>query len=154
MEQEIKKWNIIYPVYINSKKTIAEGRRISASKACENPTCMEISDCCGHLKIPHAVEVNSTIIYFVLFFRFYYTSRCLVVVLATGLGFYREVGPICFKIRVLRFNICVRQLQFSCARCLFGMPYCALRFVQKRFEQSGFSTDAYKFILLLFFLSS
>lgn len=121
MEQEIKKWNIIYPVYINSKKTIAEGRRISASKACENPTCMEISDCCGHLKIPHAVEVNSTIIYFVLFFRFYYTSRCLVVVLATGLGFYREVGPICFKIRALRFNICVRQLQFSCARCLFGM---------------------------------
>ncbi|KAJ4770252.1 Signal recognition particle 19 kDa protein [Rhynchospora pubera] len=61
MEQQlasIKKWNIIYPVYINSKKTIAEGRRISASKGCENPTCMEISDCCSHLKIPHAVEID------------------------------------------------------------------------------------------------
>ncbi|KAF3325515.1 signal recognition particle protein-like protein [Carex littledalei] len=58
MEREIKKWNIIYPVYMNSKKTIAEGRRISASKACENPTCMEISDCCAHLKIPHAVEID------------------------------------------------------------------------------------------------
>jgi SRP19 protein len=66
----IKKWNIIYPVYINSKKTIAEGRRISASKACENPTCMEISDCCSHLKIPHAVEVISRFLYFVLFLRF------------------------------------------------------------------------------------
>ena len=53
----IKKWNIIYPVYINSKKTIAEGRRIAAERACENPTCIEINDCCSHLKIPCAVEV-------------------------------------------------------------------------------------------------
>lgn len=54
----IKKWNIIYPIYINSKKTIAEGRRISAAKACENPTCLEIADCCNHFKIPNAVEVH------------------------------------------------------------------------------------------------
>lgn len=54
----IKKWVILYPVYINSKKTIAEGRRISASKACENPTCIEIADCCQYLKIPHAIEVH------------------------------------------------------------------------------------------------
>lgn len=73
MEQEltsIKKWNIMYPVYINSKKTVAEGRRISASKACENPNCMEISDCFSHLKIPHAVEVISRFLYFVLHYRF------------------------------------------------------------------------------------
>ncbi|CAL5434807.1 unnamed protein product [Camellia sinensis] len=38
----IEKWIILYPIYINSKKTIAEGRRISTSKACENPTCAEI----------------------------------------------------------------------------------------------------------------
>lgn len=54
----IKKWNILYPVYMNSKKTIAEGRRISAAKACENPTCVEIADCCNHFKIPNAVEVH------------------------------------------------------------------------------------------------
>lgn len=53
----IKTWNILYPVYMNSKKTIAEGRRIPASKACENPTASEIGYCCGHLKIPHAIEV-------------------------------------------------------------------------------------------------
>lgn len=53
----IKKWNVIYPVYINSKKTVAEGRRISATKACENPTCIEIGDCCSYLKIPFAIEV-------------------------------------------------------------------------------------------------
>ncbi|KAK2975286.1 hypothetical protein RJ640_001135 [Escallonia rubra] len=54
----IKKWNILYPVYINSKKTIDEGRRINASKACENPTCAEIGDCCSHLKIPFGIEID------------------------------------------------------------------------------------------------
>ncbi|CAD5164901.1 signal recognition particle 19 kDa protein-like [Musa acuminata AAA Group] len=54
----IKKWNVIYPVYINSKKTVAEGRRISATKACENPTCIEIGDCCSYLKIPFAIELD------------------------------------------------------------------------------------------------
>ncbi|XP_052207572.1 signal recognition particle 19 kDa protein-like [Diospyros lotus] len=54
----IKKWMVLYPVYINSKKTIAEGRRISTSKACENPTCSEIGDCCNHLKVPFAIEID------------------------------------------------------------------------------------------------
>ncbi|KAG7594437.1 Signal recognition particle SRP19 subunit [Arabidopsis thaliana x Arabidopsis arenosa] len=54
----IKKWVVIYPVYINSKKTVAEGRRISVSKSCENPNCIEISDCCKHLKLPSAVEID------------------------------------------------------------------------------------------------
>ncbi|KAJ8285235.1 hypothetical protein GJAV_G00024500 [Gymnothorax javanicus] len=34
----------IYPAYVNSKKTIAEGRRIPSEKAVENPTCAEIQD--------------------------------------------------------------------------------------------------------------
>ncbi|XP_074526735.1 signal recognition particle 19 kDa protein [Halichoeres trimaculatus] len=34
----------LYPVYINSKKTLAEGRRIPAEKAVENPSCAEIRD--------------------------------------------------------------------------------------------------------------
>ena len=54
----IKKWIVFYPIYLNSKKTVAEGRRISLSNACENPTCVEISDCCGHLKLPCAIEVH------------------------------------------------------------------------------------------------
>ncbi|XP_044499662.1 signal recognition particle 19 kDa protein [Mangifera indica] len=55
---DIKKWVVIYPVYLNSKKTIAEGRRISVSKACENPNCVEIGDCCNYLKIPYAIEID------------------------------------------------------------------------------------------------
>ncbi|CAL9057492.1 unnamed protein product [Musa banksii] len=54
----IKKWNVIYPVYINSKKTVTEGRRVCATKACENPTCIEIGDCCSYLKIPFAIELD------------------------------------------------------------------------------------------------
>ncbi|XP_047338322.1 signal recognition particle 19 kDa protein [Impatiens glandulifera] len=54
----IKKWVILYPVYINSKKKISEGRRISATKACENPTCSEIGDCLNHLKIPFVIEID------------------------------------------------------------------------------------------------
>ncbi|KAG2726726.1 hypothetical protein I3843_01G122800 [Carya illinoinensis] len=54
----IKKWTVFYPVYINSKKTVAEGRRISVSNACENPTCAEIADCCSHLKLPFAIEID------------------------------------------------------------------------------------------------
>ncbi|KAF3432489.1 hypothetical protein FNV43_RR27229 [Rhamnella rubrinervis] len=54
----IKRWIVLYPVYINSKKTIAEGRRICVSKACENPTCAEIGDCCSHFKLPFAIEID------------------------------------------------------------------------------------------------
>jgi hypothetical protein len=59
LRSAIKKWNVIYPVYLNSKKTVAEGRRIAAAKACPDPTCVEIADCCSHLKIPHAIEVRA-----------------------------------------------------------------------------------------------
>jgi signal recognition particle subunit SRP19 len=61
LRSTIKKWNVIYPVYLNSKKTVAEGRRIAASNACPDPTCIEIADCCSHLKIPHAIEVSTLI---------------------------------------------------------------------------------------------
>jgi signal recognition particle subunit SRP19 len=61
----VKKWIVLYPVYINSKKTVAEGRRIGIAKACENPTCAEIGDCCNYLKLPYAIEV-----FFSQFFQF------------------------------------------------------------------------------------
>ncbi|KAJ8770413.1 hypothetical protein K2173_015027 [Erythroxylum novogranatense] len=54
----IKKWAVLYPVYINKNKTLAEGRRISTTKACENPNCVEIGDCCNHLKVPFAIELD------------------------------------------------------------------------------------------------
>lgn len=38
------RWICIYPAYINSKKTLAEGRRIPKDKAVDNPTHQEIRD--------------------------------------------------------------------------------------------------------------
>uniref|UniRef100_A0ACD5Z5Y0 Uncharacterized protein n=2 Tax=Avena sativa TaxID=4498 RepID=A0ACD5Z5Y0_AVESA len=54
----IKKWKIIYPVYLNSKKTVPEGRRIAATKACPDPTCIEIADSCTYLKIRCAIDLD------------------------------------------------------------------------------------------------
>ncbi|KAL1491975.1 hypothetical protein ABEB36_012485 [Hypothenemus hampei] len=39
-----ERWICIYPAYVNSKKTLAEGRRVTKSKAVENPTYQEIRD--------------------------------------------------------------------------------------------------------------
>jgi len=41
---EKERWVCIYPAYINSKKTRAEGRRIPLNKAIENPNYQEIRD--------------------------------------------------------------------------------------------------------------
>ncbi|XP_067145285.1 signal recognition particle 19 kDa protein [Centruroides vittatus] len=39
-----ERWVCLYPAYINSKKTVAEGRRIPKNKCVENPTYHEIRD--------------------------------------------------------------------------------------------------------------
>ncbi|XP_046839393.1 signal recognition particle 19 kDa protein-like [Xenia sp. Carnegie-2017] len=51
-----ERWYIVYPSYINSKKTIAEGRRIPKEKACENPTVNEIKDVCQSQNLNCSVE--------------------------------------------------------------------------------------------------
>lgn len=42
-----KKWTVIYPVYINSRKTVQEGRRIGKTEAVENPSVNEIAEVCA-----------------------------------------------------------------------------------------------------------
>mmetsp|Transcript_2798 Transcript_2798/g.4664 ORF Transcript_2798/g.4664 Transcript_2798/m.4664 type:complete len:153 (-) Transcript_2798:67-525(-) len=57
-EFDVSKWNILYPNYINSKKTEAEGRRISVAKSVENPHVKEMAEICEYLKIPHVLEMD------------------------------------------------------------------------------------------------
>lgn len=38
------RWVCIYPLYLNSKKTLAEGRKLAKDKCIENPTHQEIRD--------------------------------------------------------------------------------------------------------------
>lgn len=48
---------IVYPNYLNSTKTVAEGRRIPKDKACSNPQLMEMLDSCTKgLMLPAALE--------------------------------------------------------------------------------------------------
>lgn len=41
-------WNTIYPVYINSKRTRNEGRRIPVDLCCEDPTINELESVMGY----------------------------------------------------------------------------------------------------------
>lgn len=43
---ERERWICVYPAYINSKKTVKEGRRIPKEKAVDNPSYTEIRDVC------------------------------------------------------------------------------------------------------------
>merc|ERR1740121_3298744 len=57
-DMDVGKWNILYPNYINSKKTQIEGRRIGVAKCVENPHAAEMAEICEFLKIPHALEMD------------------------------------------------------------------------------------------------
>ncbi len=58
LSEKQKRWIAVYPVYINSKKTVAEGRRISKERAVENPQLNELGDICKHLNFEYVVEVR------------------------------------------------------------------------------------------------
>lgn len=45
MEDKIR-WVIVYPAYLDAKKTQVEGRRIAKHKAVDVPQCSEIKDVC------------------------------------------------------------------------------------------------------------
>eukprot|EP00879_Flechtneria_rotunda_P003902 GHRR01004142.1.p2 GENE.GHRR01004142.1~~GHRR01004142.1.p2 ORF type:complete len:150 (+),score=45.14 GHRR01004142.1:263-712(+) len=50
---------IVYPDYINSTKTVSQGRRIPVDKACDTPTIPEMLDVCNMaLKLPAQPEAK------------------------------------------------------------------------------------------------
>jgi len=53
---EMSRWICIYPAYLNSKKSLSEGRKIALAKAVENPTCGEIRDVLVNAGFKLAVE--------------------------------------------------------------------------------------------------
>ena len=54
----LKQWCVVYPVYLNARKSIAEGRRIPVTKACDNPTAQEVHDVCKFLNFEVELEVR------------------------------------------------------------------------------------------------
>lgn len=51
---------IIWPVYMNSKHSRGEGRRLSVEESVEEPKVREISQVLRKLKIEHSVEHNKS----------------------------------------------------------------------------------------------
>jgi len=55
---ERERWICLYPVYINSAKTLAEGRRIPKEKGIENPTPQELRDVLATANLNIGVEAK------------------------------------------------------------------------------------------------
>jgi len=51
---------IIYPLYLNSKKTVQQGRKVPADIAVENPLAQEIHEVCAQLELRAVMEVRMT----------------------------------------------------------------------------------------------
>jgi signal recognition particle subunit SRP19 len=54
------RWIVIYPAYLNSKKTLSEGRRIPTKTAVENPSLNEIKDVLINAGFQIEMEINKT----------------------------------------------------------------------------------------------
>lgn len=59
---DISKWIVFYPAYIDSKKSIADGRRIPMELCVEEPHCREILEVCHSLGLVVAHEVGSSVV--------------------------------------------------------------------------------------------
>ncbi len=58
VKPEWKNWRIIYPLYLNAKKTEAEGRRVGKARCVDNPTSNEIAEACKKLNYAAQVELD------------------------------------------------------------------------------------------------
>ncbi|CAH2353172.1 signal recognition particle Sec65p subunit [[Candida] railenensis] len=56
----LKKFQLIYPCYFDKNRSHKEGRRVSSSKAVNNPLAKTISDACRHLFLQCMLELDKT----------------------------------------------------------------------------------------------
>ena len=58
--KDMHNWMMLYPAYINAKKTIATGRQIAVSDCPDNPTAKEIADVLSSLGFKVLLEERNT----------------------------------------------------------------------------------------------
>jgi signal recognition particle subunit SRP19 len=51
-----QRWKIIYPIYINAKKKVSEGRKLPVAQCVDRPSVYDIADMCTFLKLPFVIE--------------------------------------------------------------------------------------------------
>jgi hypothetical protein len=49
---------ILFSVYFDAKKTLAQGRKVPASLACANPNFRDVADCLDMLKLPWELQAR------------------------------------------------------------------------------------------------
>ena len=54
-----KRWKVVYPAYLNSKRTVADGRRVPQRLAVERPSVLDIAEACQLLSLPCLIEDKS-----------------------------------------------------------------------------------------------
>eukprot|EP01127_Copromyxa_protea_P000842 TRINITY_DN10749_c0_g1_i1.p1 TRINITY_DN10749_c0_g1~~TRINITY_DN10749_c0_g1_i1.p1 ORF type:complete len:144 (-),score=26.22 TRINITY_DN10749_c0_g1_i1:1-432(-) len=55
---DVSKWVVLYPVYINVRKTIQEGRKLPKIYCIDNPTCVEMQQVCLTLGLESYIETE------------------------------------------------------------------------------------------------
>ncbi|ORX86488.1 signal recognition particle, SRP19 subunit [Basidiobolus meristosporus CBS 931.73] len=55
-DEVFKRWICVYPAYLDSEKTVEEGRRIPKDKACKEPQVRQIAEAAKELGFPVAIE--------------------------------------------------------------------------------------------------
>ncbi|KAF7457825.1 Signal recognition particle 19 kDa protein [Cryptosporidium felis] len=58
LDQDITRWKVIYPAYLNKERTISQGRIASSINCVDCPTVAEIAEVCIQLGIPCKIESN------------------------------------------------------------------------------------------------
>jgi signal recognition particle subunit SEC65 len=49
---------VLFAVYFDAKKTVAQGRKVSAAAASENPSLRDIAECLAALRIPFEFQAR------------------------------------------------------------------------------------------------
>lgn len=57
---QLKSFQVIYPCYFDKNRSHKEGRRVSISRAVENPLAKTISDACQRLNMPIVLELDKS----------------------------------------------------------------------------------------------
>jgi hypothetical protein len=83
-------WIICYPIYLDAKKTIAEGRRVPKEKAVENPTFDEVQMCLQALKLEHVGFVSIWVSYILLWNLFKIIKLLLFWISCVDVTFMRS----------------------------------------------------------------
>ena len=55
-----KRWTVVYPHYLNSARSVSEGRRVPLRFALERPSVADVVEACQSIQLPFALEQDKS----------------------------------------------------------------------------------------------